>query len=270
MFAYGMVLFELLSQRSPFEKINFEKRNNEIQDGKRPSLQAKETRTLICLQELMELCWEKDPQNRPTMSQAVEWIRASEFERLRAEIALREMKSISCACVCRILPEYEPDTSFPKSCFDLDSVVDEYDERRASIHQVIPNMLPSVPTDIVDIKSSEGENLSNTGKGIYQFVPTRQQKESGEENRGKVQEQRKAVQHPTPHTQSAATATEGVNEVDDQSIEIAGKGRIIDDDDMGRSFDPYTQIWLCGRGQRKGLLQISTYYDGHPGSSVSA
>ena len=33
-----------------------------------------------------------------------------------------------------------------------------------------------------------------------------------------------------------------------------------------QQFQPYTQIWACSRG--KGLLQIFTYFDGHPGVYV--
>lgn len=104
-FAYGMVLYELLSQRPPFDNVPFERRNRMVRDEQRPPLEDKAARTPTQLQVLMEMCWNKDPENRPRMSQVVEWIRAPEFERLRAEIALREVKSISCACVCRVLPE---------------------------------------------------------------------------------------------------------------------------------------------------------------------
>ncbi len=103
-----MVLYELLSQRSPFDNVQPQvKRNHEVRDGQRPTLQTRETRSLVLLQELMALCWHQDPDLRPRMGQVAEWIQAPKFERLRSEISLSEVKSISCACVCRILPEYE-------------------------------------------------------------------------------------------------------------------------------------------------------------------
>ena len=39
---------------------------------------------------------------------------------------------------------------------------------------------------------------------------------------------------------------------------------------MAYEFKPYTQIWLGGRGDRKGVLQVFTYNDGHAGHFVSA
>lgn len=105
MFAYGMVLYELLSQHAPFDDIQPAlKRNHEIREGHRPSLQDKETRMLIKLQELMRVCWEQEAESRPRMGQVAEWIRAPEFERLCAVVSLGEIKSISCVSICRVVP----------------------------------------------------------------------------------------------------------------------------------------------------------------------
>lgn len=271
-FAYGMVLYELLSQRSPFDNVHPQlKRNHEVRDGQRPTLQAKETRTLIQLQDLMKLCWDQEPEHRPKMSLAVEWIQATEFERLRAEISLSEVKSISCACVCRILPEYEPqvggyipdhstyertvyntdDTDFDtlqKGSLDnignLDSLIEEYSSMDASIDLIVPNMLPSISMESVCIENLEGKRITNEGEDIYQFVPSKQRSGSIRKDR------RRRV--------SSGQDRPGVESGDSGGSATKGK-----------KFDPYTQIWMCGRDQRKGLLQIFTYNDGNPGNYVS-
>ena len=65
--------------------------------------------------------------------------RTPEFERLRAEVDLQDVKSISCACVCRVLPENEeeyiaanqPDRSNISSIFaipDDPNEGDDYDD----------------------------------------------------------------------------------------------------------------------------------------------
>ena len=295
-FAYGMVLFELLTQRSPFEYIDFQKRSFEVQEGRRPSIYDKDTRTPIFLQELMELCWDKDPQKRPTMTQAVEWIRANEFERLRAELDLEGMISISSSCVCRILPEHEPDMA----CFDsaqnlplanigdLSGVLAEFEKRRPSIHQMIPN----IPTNTEYIQSSDGVEISNTEESVYQFILARRQSEEDKKRNAleqsfqrsfrrnfqrsfRYRSQTRVLSEQPRRTVQEKTAgieqgnVKGGKEVDSQCRDITGKGRTVENDDIWKFLDPYTQIWLCGRGQRKGLLQILTYNDGYPGSYVS-
>lgn len=142
-----MVLYELLSQQSPFGDINpVFKRNHKIQAGQRPVLHMKETRTLIQLQDVMKLCWEQEPDKRPAMSKVIEWINTPEFERLRAEITLCNITSISSVCTCRILPEHE----------------DALNDNLNDILTYIPNNLDMLDNDI---------NFKSNEEDIYQFLP---------------------------------------------------------------------------------------------------
>lgn len=278
-----MVLYELLSQRSPFDNVHPQlKRNHEVRDGQRPTLQAKETRTLIQLQDLMKLCWDQDPERRPKMSLVVEWIQATEFERLRAEISLSEVKSISCACVCRILPEYEPQVggyvpdhstwertvyntddmgfdTLQKESLDnignLDSLIEEYSSTDASIDLIVPNMLPSISMESVCIENLEGKRITNEGEDIYQFVPSKQRSSS-------IRKDRRRRVSSGQDRSGAESGGAGAGE------KLTGSGGAATNS-KGKKFDPYTQIWMCGRDQRKGLLQIFTYNDGNPGNYVS-
>lgn len=286
-FAYGMVLYELLSQRGPFDNVQPPiKRNYEVRDGQRPALQAKETRSLIQLQDLMKLCWEKEAENRPKMNQVVEWIRAPEFERLRAEVTLREVKSISCTCVCRILPEYELQASedYPTSqrtgaglLYGVNDGLADFDESEnddfgtenaralpddggmngnvadASIDLIVPNMLPSISMDSICIENLEGNRISNDGEDVYQFLPTKTRKGSVHGRAGSVNRGERGS-----FDRSGSSGPGG------EWTRMKGTGGM-----EGKKFDPYTQIWMCGRDQRKGLLQIFTYNDGLPGNYVS-
>ena len=282
-FAYGMVLFELLSQRSPFANIQPPvKRNSAVKDGKRPILDVRETRSPLLLQELMFVCWKHDPHDRPRMEQVVEWILAPEFERLRAEISLNDVKSISCACVCRIHPEYESSLTIEKAdslmeqtepvykgivdseafnkdigaIGNLDSLIQKYGgsgEGCASlcgIDLIVQNMLPSVPLESACIVNSEGEKISNSDEDIYQFLPSK-------------------LRRSTYRNTDLRKRRMAGNRRRKMKSESSEKD-LMEMNPSVANFDPYTQIWMCGRDQRKGLLQILTFNDGHSGYYVSA
>ncbi len=78
---------------------------------------------------------------------------------------------------------------------------------------------------------TEGKIIKDEDEDIYQFLPTRQDSPQDQE-------------------------------------EIL-EGRVANDVTARCEFEPYTQIWLCGRGDRKGVLQVFTYNDGHIGHCVS-
>ncbi len=77
---------------------------------------------------------------------------------------------------------------------------------------------------------TEGKIIKDEDEDIYQFLPTRQ---------------------------------------DSQDQEEILEGSVANDVTVRCEFEPYTQIWLCGRGDRKGVLQVFTYNDGHIGHCVS-
>ena len=241
-FAYGMTLYELLSFRSPFDNFPLVKRNFEIREKQRPALQARKTRLLVLFQDLMAMCWNQEPKERPNMSQVREWVESPEFKRLRAEVDLQDVKSISCACVCRILPENEeeyiaanrPDRSNITSIFAIPESFDKgdgeefYDGSNGFDHNLGPTslciasnggmffppkrhntcMLVTPSEDNLCIETDRGEKIQDEDDNIYQFVAPR-----------------------------------GVS---------GGRRSVVEDGDiqMQHEFDPYTQIWLCGRDQR--------------------
>jgi len=55
----------------------------------------------------MQLCWEHEPNDRPNMSQILQWAESIEFDSLRVSSNLVEVTAISTACVGRIEPSFE-------------------------------------------------------------------------------------------------------------------------------------------------------------------
>lgn len=55
----------------------------------------------------MQMCWEHEPNNRPTMSQVLQWAESIEFESLRVDSNLAQVTAISTACVSRIDPAFD-------------------------------------------------------------------------------------------------------------------------------------------------------------------
>ena len=201
-----MTVYELLSLSAPFSDVfPAFKRNTEIRDGHRPVLKGRQTRSLVLLQELMQLCWDHDPDRRPRMSQIREWVASEEFERLRADIALSDVHSISCACVCRITPENEEE--FINS-----------DPQDAGPDDERTKYLPSVLEDSGHVENTVYEHEYCREESWYQFMPS---------------------------------------------------GRMSDSPDFVLDH-AYSQVWMCGRDRKKGLLHIFTYFDGQPGVNVSA
>ena len=186
----------------------------------------------------MTTCWSHEPEERPKMRQIKECASSAEFDHLRAEISLKGVKSISCACVCRITPENETSRARPtpthvlgveldtvfRSVFDdvpsMDGSLDIFPSNSVSEYDTI---LPSNSEDSVPVERAGGEVVGKEEEDVYHFLP---------------------------HGLSAQSP-------------------LSESGDSQHTIEPYTQMWLCGRDTRKGLLQIFTYYDGQAGCYVS-
>ena len=53
------------------------------------------------------MCWEHEPNNRPSMSQILQWTESIEFDSLRVDSNLAQVIAISTACVSRTDPVFD-------------------------------------------------------------------------------------------------------------------------------------------------------------------
>ena len=56
---------------------------------------------------MMQMCWEHEPNNRPSMSQVLQWVELIEFDSLRVDSNQSRVTNISTACVSRIDPTFD-------------------------------------------------------------------------------------------------------------------------------------------------------------------
>ena len=55
----------------------------------------------------MQMCWEHEPDNWPSMSQVLQWAESIEFDSLCVDSNLAQVTAISTACVSRIDPAFD-------------------------------------------------------------------------------------------------------------------------------------------------------------------
>ena len=151
-----------------------------------------------------------------------------EFELLRSEISLESVKTISCACVCRVTPEQE----------------EENGEEKGEDPQVTPSPLDPA-SDMVCLRSSTGMEQNSACFEPYIL--------------------------PVHHN---STETHSYNLPPPQPISLPPPQPIslpppqLNSLQSNQSFRSSSQIWLCGRDQRKGMVQIFKYYDNQPDTYV--
>ena len=168
----------------------------------------------------MQMCWEHEPNNRPSMSQVLQWTESIEFDSLRVDSNLAQVTAISTACVSRIDPvfdshlEYNSDDS---NCELLASQTITHDSLTSSMI-ASNNLIKSDEFEVATMQLCAGQD--GMGEVYHRF--------------GSISEVRLLAQDSNHVTISACT-----------------------------------QIWLCGRDKRKGLVAIFTYEDNKPGYSVS-
>ncbi|KXS21568.1 kinase-like protein [Gonapodya prolifera JEL478] len=69
MFAFGMILYELVSRRLPFHELNDEQVEKAYRSGQRPQIPPGVPRGFAAI---IEHCWAQDPAKRPTFAQMIE------------------------------------------------------------------------------------------------------------------------------------------------------------------------------------------------------
>lgn len=245
-FAFGMVVYELLSLRAPFANVEAGKRNMLVKEKKRPLLQGKGLRSLLMAQSIMRMCWSHDPDERPTMKEVTEWVHKEEFSRLRAEISLEKVESVSCACVYRVtrdsIEEEDGETlAVPNGhcASGIGQIPVESSINRAMFCDTfdVSPLLDDMDPCIKYTQLQNGLSSYATEKNILPPVQER-------------------------HGTIVADGTGG------DSFEDEYKHRERSHFMKNLSKQAYTQVWVCDR-KEKGLLEIFTYFDSQAGYYVS-
>ena len=242
-FAFGMVVYELLSLQAPFTSVEHPKRNNLVKDRKRPHLQGKALRSPLIAQSIMRMCWAHEPDDRPTMNQVATWVRREEFSRLRAEILLEKVESVSCACVYHVaLKDKEDDEpsalSNGHSTSGIGHIPVENSINTAlyggfSDSALMDDMAPC--TEYTRLQHSMASFNVETS-----ILPPVQSRHGTITSDGSVSD---SIESETNHSERS---------------KYAGN--------LGEQA--YSQMWVCDR-KEKGLLKIFTYFDSQAGYYVS-
>jgi hypothetical protein len=81
-YAYGIVLLELITCRTPWEEESYVCVKSKVEAGDRPNVTGKEYRGAMSndcgrvMVELMHVCWEQHPKNRPSFTKILRQLRA--------------------------------------------------------------------------------------------------------------------------------------------------------------------------------------------------
>ena len=246
-FAFGMVVYELLSFKPPFDGLPPMKKENQIREKRRPMLVGRSIWSLAMAQDIMQMCWEQDPNRRPTMTEITEWVRREEFGRFRTEISLVRVERVSCACVFRIKPE------------------DEQEFSPATNVQAIGN--GQIPEERIPNGMSYDDCDDPRFDDIAQCV-----RYSMIQNYADANDTKPNILPPMSEEEKGKIVADGVAEEKDSDgqYQFLAKKResVLSTMSQQSLLQPYTQVWVCDR-KDKGLLEIFTYYDSQTGYFVS-
>ena len=242
-FAFGMVVYELLSLQVPFEHVDAMMRNLQVKENRRPALRGGGIWTLVQAQDIMRLCWAQNPEERPTMNQLTQWVNTEEFGRLRAEIELEKVEKISCACVFRIRPE------------------DEVEFAAANGHSGLEiDTIPEEPTF----------NGLDDDDSLMEFVRHSRMHDFQPPEMGGVKHHTSILPPVVEGGRLRSDSSADFGEIEDGSYRFLPQSKSKEERSqlLQQRLQPYTQVWVCDR-KENGLLQIFTYYDSQAGYYVS-
>ena len=218
----------------------------------------------------MQLSWDTNPSSRPAMAQCYKWANSPEFERLRTEITLGDVSSISCACVGRVEPQWEEEVLNPpnleqeltmslggtvSSIPKLGPLMNEEELRKLGIlvpqkededMQIEQRQEPLRSPASNDDNDHESEEASVNEEGYIMISPSHSVPEFVD-SRGPSSKNSSPEKRFVSRSQSL--------ESNQSSVVAIGAER------HGATLEPYTQVWMCGRDQKKGLLATFLFPD---------
>lgn len=236
MFAFGMVVYELLCLHPPFYNVMLQMRDNLIKENKRPPVQGGGVWSPLMAQNIMQMCWEHDPDNRPTMKEVTQCVQQEEFIRLRSAMSLEKVESVSCACVCRIVPDE-----------DLEPPTTNGHDASGIGHIQVENSITSAVFDLT------GSALLSDMDPCMQYTQLQFEPPSFSAARNIL---------PPIIDKRGTIYSDGSFEMYESKLKERNHYA------KQLSQQTYSQLWVCDRQQR-GLLEVFTYCDSQAGYYVS-
>lgn len=237
-----MVVYELLSLQSPFANVEAGKRNTLVKEKKRPQLQGKGLRSLLMAQNIMRMCWSHDPDRRPTMREVTEWARGEEFSRLRAEISLEKVESVSCACVYR-------------------ATLNDREENEDGSFLSLPNGHCAPGIGHIPVENSICSAMLDGEFCIMNDMDTCPEYPQFQNGLSSFVTERNILPPIQDRHGTIVADGPGVDSMDDDEHKTSHYVKNLCE-------QAYTQVWVCDR-KEKGLLEIFTYFDSQSGYYVS-
>ena len=188
----------------------------------------------------MELCWKQDPHERPTMEQCFRWTASNEFDRLRTEITLGTVTSISAACVNRIEPQHEEEWKPKSFTQDLPTSINGSLVTHEEIQKLGYN------SELVHVIAPD-EELHIEERAAEEEPPSAKCETIGSEDDDILKDSKKQL-----------TSLQATTEITQQLL-----GDKTDKEESSKkSFnESYTQVLMCGRDNKKGLLAMYIFPD---------
>ena len=198
----------------------------------------------------MRLCWSHDPSHRPTMKQCVAWTSSNMFDRLRTEITLGSCASIACACVSRIEPEMESEwtrdnalktevngTYFTKE--EIDKFGSQIDQERLTsqlTESIIERASNSFFTNSTEDELTKSDD-SVLDPPLTHHIP----------RRDSIYVTDTSLEVATNVTKKLLRKVKERRPRPSDSPIVAARATVE---------TSYSQIWMCGRDKKKGLLAV--------------
>lgn len=193
------------------------------------------------------------------MKQCVDWTSSMEFDKLRTEITLSSCTSIACTCISRVEPKHEAEwvtgdsirTELNGSCLTKEEI-DKYGSHLEKLTSQTTESIIERTENPFLTNSTEDELTQSDELDVEQQLRTRARGDSIYVTSATL-EQAKNVAKNLLHKNKDRNARS------DQPSRITA------------SVDTsYTQIWMCGRDKKKGLLAVFILPDDQKNIFVSA
>lgn len=221
----------------------------------------------------MRLCWNQDPSVRPSMKQCHQWASSVEFERLRTQITLGSCSAISSACVSRVEPEHE-DEWIEKNDMSLSAslpvdmngtLLSQEDAMKFTFNMdIIPPEKESLEIEESFVNISVEECSESVRDENQPDLPDTSKTDQTDNEIEQVKSLDVVEEDVPAAVKRVKVTSSSINETKTITAALLQKQH-----EQNKQQQAYTQVWMCGRDQKKGLLSVFIFPDNHKSVYVS-